>query len=85
MKSFRITYKNKSDDIVRKTIVGISKESQNLGQDAKAAVGIFISCVGNLKKYDILEIQELDKDKNPIGEPIKPMDDSVIVPTRKVK
>lgn len=85
MKSFRITYKSKSDDNIRNTIVGVSKESQNLGQDAKAALGIFISCVGSLRKYDILEIQELDKDKNPMGEPIKPMGDSVIIPTKKVK
>jgi hypothetical protein len=83
MRSFRITYHDIANDMTRKTIVGVSKESGNIGRDAHAAVNIFISCVGNLKKFDILEIQELDKDKNPIGEPITPVDNSTMIPIKK--
>ena len=52
-----------------------------IGFDAKAAVGIFISSTGNLKKNEIIEIQEVDENNEPIGEVIKPMDNTSIIPT----
>ena len=51
------------------------------GIDAKAAVGIFINAIGSLKKNEIIEIQEIDENNKPIGEVIKPMDNTSIVPT----
>ena len=49
-------------------------------QDATAA---FIRTFGNLKKNEIVSIQEIDKNGNPIGEPIVPMEGSSIIPIAK--
>lgn len=86
MKDFRIIYKpisKKTDEIERKTIISIPKPTDDIGKDAHAAVNIFVSAIGNLKKFDIIEIQELDKEGKMIGEPIKPVSDSSIVPIKK--
>ena len=50
-------------------------------KNAKAAVGIFINSIGSLKKNEIIEIQEIDENNKPIGEVIKPMDNTSIIPT----
>lgn len=84
MRHFLITYKeNKRNGlgIVMHRKVSISKPTGDIGLDAKAAVGIFISSTGNLKKNEIIEIQEVDENNEPIGEVIKPMDNTSIVPT----
>ena len=84
MRHFLITYKeNKRNGLgmVMHRKISISKPTGDIGLDAKAAVGIFISSAGNLKKNEIIEIQEVDENNEPIGEVIKPMDNTSIVPT----
>ena len=84
MRHFLITYKeNKRNGfgIIMHRKISISKPTGDIGLDAKAAVGIFISSTGNLKKNEIVEIQEVDENNEPIGEVIKPMDNTSIVPT----
>ena len=84
MRHFLITYKeNKRNGLgmVMHRKISISKPAGDIGLDAKAAVGIFISSTGNLKKNEIIEIQEVDENNEPIGEVIKPMDSTSIVPT----
>lgn len=84
MRHFLITYKeNKRSGlgIVMHRKISISKPTDDIGLDAKTAVGIFISSTGNLKKNEIIEIQEVDENNEPIGEVIKPMDNTSIVPT----
>ena len=50
---------------------------------AKAATDLFCRTLGNLNKNEIVSIQQIDKDGNPIGEPILPMEGSSIVPIAK--
>lgn len=86
MRKFQITYKSISKyktDINRNTLVNLSKETGDIGRDAKAALNIFVSTVGNLKKYEIIEIQEINDKGAPIGEPIKPMGENTIIPFKK--
>ena len=57
MRHFLITYKeNKRNGlgIVMHRKISISKPTGDIGLDAKAAVGIFISSKGNLKKNEII-------------------------------
>ena len=84
MRYFLITYKENKRNrlgIVMHRKISISKPTGDIGLDAKTAVGIFISSTGNLKKNEIIEIQEIDENNEPIGEVIKPMDNTSIVPT----
>ena len=84
MRHFLITYKeNKRNGLgmVMHRTISLSKPPGDIGLDAKAAVGIFISSTGNLKKNEIIEIQEVNEYNRPIGEVIKPMDNTSIVPT----
>ena len=86
MRTFKIAYTkiNKHNKVIlRNSTVSISNPTGDLGRDAHSALNLFISSIGSLKKYDVLEIQELNNEGNPIGEPIKPMGDSSIVPYRK--
>lgn len=86
MRKFKITYKpiTKREEPERKTYISISKPEGDLSQDAHSAVNIFCSTIGNLKKYDIIEIQELDSKGRNIGEPIRPINkESSIIPIRK--
>lgn len=84
MRNFIITYapiQKFGKTVTRNTKIVISKSTGNIGIDAKAAVGIFINSIGSLKKNEIIEIQEIDENNKPIGEVIKPMDNTSIVPT----
>ena len=84
MRHFLITYKENRRNglgMIMHRKISISKPTGDIGLDAKAAVGIFISSTGNLKKNEIIEIQEVDENNEPIGEVIKPMDNTSIVPT----
>jgi len=84
MRTFLITYKELkkySTDMELHRVVKISKETGDIGIDAKAALGVFINSTGTLKKNEIISIQELDEQNNPIGEPIKPVGEDAIVPT----
>jgi hypothetical protein len=44
--------------------------------DAQSALQVFMRINGNLKTNTVIYIQELDKDGNPIGEPIVPSEES---------
>ena len=84
MRHFLITYKeNKRNglEIVMHRKISISKPTGDIGLDAKAAVGVFINSTGSLKKNEIVEIQEVDENNEPIGKVIKPRDNTSIVPT----
>ena len=86
MRTFKITYikiNKYNNGILYNSTVSISNPTGDIGRDAHSALNVFIATIGSLKKYDVLEIQELNDEGNPIGEPIKPMDDSSIVPYRK--
>lgn len=79
-RTFLITFKTKDGD-ERKRVVMVSNPSGDIGKDAKAALGIFIASTGTLKKNEIVSLQEIDKDNEPVGEPITPAQDSSVVPT----
>ena len=67
MKTFEILwFKNEKygNPIERKVVV------QSI--DAQSALQVFMSANGNLKKNTVIHIQELNKDGNPVGEPIVP-------------
>jgi hypothetical protein len=67
MKTFEILwFKNEKygNPIERKTVIK--------SIDAKSALQVFMSANGNLKKNTIIHIQELDKNGEPVGEPIVP-------------
>ena len=84
MRNFIITYapvQKFGKTVTRNTKIVISKPVGDIGVDAKAAVSVFINSIGNLKKNEIIEIQEVDENNKPIGEMIKPMDNTSIVPT----
>lgn len=86
MRKFQIAYKPISryeTSVNRNALINLSKETGDIGKDAKAALNIFISTVGNLKKYEIIEIQEINDKGRPIGEPIKPVGENTIVPFKK--
>ena len=84
MRNFIITYapiQKFGKMVTRNTKIIVSKPAGNIGIDAKAAVGIFINSIGSLKKNKIIEIQEIDENNKPIGEVIKPMNNTSIIPT----
>lgn len=86
MRNFRITYKpidkyNKATE--RNIVINVSKPTGDIGQDAHAALNLFISSIGSLKKNDVIEIQEINDIGDNIGMPIKPTGESSIVPMRK--
>lgn len=64
-----------------KMSVTIPKSTGDTSIDAKNATELFIKTIGSLKKYDILSMQEVSESGDPIGEPIKPMADTAIVPS----
>ena len=82
MRRFEITWKDKDRDN-GKTKVAVSKSSDNLGEDCLKAIDIFQNIFG--KSTEILSLQELDDNKQPIGEIIKPIGDSTIVPIKRGK
>ena len=55
----------------------------DVGQAAKAATNVFTKNFGNLKRNNIISIQEVDEKGNKVGEPIVPQEDTSIVPTGK--
>lgn len=80
---YRFKWFNKKDKLERTTYLKIPNASGNVGTDAKRALNIFISSFGNLKKNEIIKIQELDEEYNQIGEDITPMEEENIVPIRR--
>lgn len=75
-------YKNKNGAIDRHNLITVTEASGDIGRDAHAATNMFCYHFGNLKNNTIIEIQEVDKDNNEIGEPIVPDNDTSIVPTK---
>lgn len=67
------------DNMKRDTFIKLSKPTGQTNYDAKAALNIFISKFGNIKKNTIIKIIEMDENGQ-IGEPITPMEDSTIIP-----
>lgn len=69
--------------VVRHNLVKIKTDAEDIGYVAKSATEVFCSTFGSLKYNDIIEIQEVDEEKNPIGEPIKPLEETSIVPYKR--
>ena len=54
----------------------IERKTQVQSADAQSALQVFMRANGNLKTNTVIHIQELDKEGNPVGEPIVPMDET---------
>lgn len=66
--------------IHRNTFIQLSNPKGETAKDAKAALGVFISTNGNLKKNTIVKIIEMDENGQ-IGEDIIPTDgENAIIP-----
>ena len=84
MQRFNFTWYAKQDKIERHTKVQTNvADSAELSIGAKGATDLLCRTLGNLNKNEIVSIQQIDKDGNPIGEPILPMEGSTIVPIAK--
>ena len=72
-----------SNPINRHCFIKLIKPTGERNIDAKAALNIFISNNGNLKKNTIVKIIEMDENGQ-IGEPIVPTDnENTIIPIKK--
>lgn len=72
-RSYLITwFKNGYHESVRETLVNIPKPTGKTSKDAKAALDIFMTYNGSLKKNTIVSIKELDENKKQIGKDITP-------------
>ena len=82
IRNYNITWYPTKDgkNFSRQTFIRLSKPIGKTEHDAKAAVNIFTSQFGNLKKNTIVKIIEMDENGQ-IGEDIVPTDGSSIVPT----
>ena len=86
MRKFSISWQEKQKfgkPSIRTTNITLSKPTGDIGYDAKAALNILCNHFGNLRKIEIHAIQEIDEEDNPIGEPIKPIGESSVVPVSK--
>ena len=86
MRKFSISWQKKQkfgESSIRTSNITLSKPTGDIGYDAKAALNILCSRFGNLHKIEIYAIQEVDKENNPIGEVIKPIGESSVVPVSK--
>lgn len=70
------------EKLKRSTFIKLSKPTGQTQYDAKAALNIFISQCGNLKKNTIIKIIEMDENGQ-IGEDIVPTDNEAIIPIAK--
>ena len=66
----------------RSSFIRLSKPTGKTEYDAKAALNIFTSSCGNLKKNTIIRIKEMNENGQ-IGEDIVPTDGSSIIPAGK--
>lgn len=83
MKIFNVTFKptkkyNDFERTVKVTVAG------TLGDTVapQAALEIFMRNFGNLKKNEIIKIQQINENGENIGEPIVPQGDSAIIPVK---
>ena len=86
MRNFEFTWYEKNDRLKMERhnkVQAAVVDTEEIGTAAKLATDIFCRTFGNLNKNEILSIQQIDKDGNPIGEPIVPMEGSSIVPISK--
>ena len=70
------------EDFKRQTFIRLSKPTGHTDIDAKAALNIFISQCGNLKKNTIIRIKEMDENGQ-IGEDIVPKEENAIIPIKR--
>ena len=85
MRNFEFTWYEKNDRLKMKRhnkVQAAVVDTAEIGA-AKLATDIFCRTFGNLNKNEIVSIQQIDKNGNPIGEPIVPMEGSSIVPISK--
>lgn len=85
LRFFEFTWKENKryNNIIRKNHIVIETTSNDIGVAAHLATNVFCKNFGNLKKIEIIEIQEKDKNGDNIGEVIKPAGDSSIIPTAR--
>lgn len=82
IRNYNITWYPTKDgeNFSRSTFIRLSKPTGHTEFDAKAALNIFCSSFGNLKKNTIIKIIEMDENGQ-IGEDIVPTDgENAIVP-----
>lgn len=86
IRTYRIKWFPKKEGVesTRHTLIKISNPTGETSKDAHSAVEIFISSCGNLKKNEIICIQEFDEDGKQIGEDIVPTSaENSIIPTSR--
>ena len=86
MRKFSISWQEKQkfgEPSIRTSNITLSKPTGDIGYDAKAALNILCNRFGNLHKIEIYAIQEVDEENSPIGEVIKPIGESSVVPVSK--
>lgn len=83
-RNYNITWYATKDgeDFTRNTFLRLSKPTGRTEYDAKAALNLFISQFGNLKKNTIIKIVEMDENGQ-IGKDIVPTGDNAIIPISK--
>ena len=70
------------ESVSRKTMIRISKPTGKTEIDAKAALGLFTTSCGSLKRNTIIRIKELDENGEQIGEDITPStEENAIIPS----
>ena len=81
IRNYNITWypTKEGEKMTRETFIKLSKPSGDTSHDAKAALNIFISQFGNIKKNTIVKIIEMDENGQ-IGEDIIPMTETSIIP-----
>lgn len=83
MRHYIFTWKEnkKYSKTERKNKITVSNASTDDGISGKQALSIFIANFGNLKKNDIISIQEVNDKGENVGEIITPAPNSAILPT----
>ena len=84
IRNYNITWYPTRDgkNFTRQTFIRLSKPTGKVEYDAKAALNIFTSQCGNLKKNTIVKIVEMDENGQ-IGEDIVPTEGSSIIPSAR--
>lgn len=70
------------ESVSRRTKIRISKPTGKTEIDAKAALGLFTTSCGNLKRNTVIRIKEFDENGEQIGEDITPSaEENAIIPS----
>jgi hypothetical protein len=83
MRYFVIEWSKKNQSNKRKNKISINKPTGEIGYDAKSALNIFCGQFGGLNKNEVYSIQEVNEEGDNIGEPIVPLENTNIIPTKK--